>query len=185
MYIFSKDGFGGSKKESHELLEQAIDLYNNAENFCTDISGADFLKRLKTEAKGKPFIPGWKHFSISHSNDTWAILIDDEVCGMDIQYPRNCKMKEIMQKYYNEEEKAFVLEDGEEAFWEIWTRREAVIKAIGENVFAKIPSVLKTKIEIDGKEWFLQRVEILGVDEVPFGAICTNREPVDVHFFRL
>ena len=184
MVIFSNFDFKGGKEESRKLLARAIDLYNaNFYPECAEDSEA-LLSKLELSDKGKPSIPGWMNFSISHSENCWAILIDEEPCGLDVQYKRDCKIDQIANRWYAPEDAELALKD-EADFWRIWTRREACVKALGESVMTEVPSVADDTVEIDSTVWDLLDVELIGASEVPYSAICTLGPAQTLRFYRI
>ncbi len=184
MIIFSTFNYEGGKEKSRELLARAIDLYNA--NFYTECQedSESLLARLELSENGKPSIPGWLHFSISHSENCWAILIDEEPCGLDVQFPRKCKMDPIASRWYAAEDAELAMKD-EEAFWRIWTRREAFVKALGETVMMATPSVSGDTVEVGGAVWDLLDVELIGAAEIPYSAICTLGPAQTLRFYRI
>ncbi|MDR2481307.1 MAG: 4'-phosphopantetheinyl transferase superfamily protein [Spirochaetaceae bacterium] len=81
---------------------------------------------------GKPYIPGNISFSISHSqNITCAAFCEKEI-GVDIEFRRTVSFKEISRRF-NTEEQVFIENslNTEKAFFYIWTRKEALLKAMG------------------------------------------------------
>lgn len=190
MYIYSSYDYDGTKEKSRELLVRAFDacLHDFAvdqEAASLGIAGKDLVNLIQTNEHGKPYIEDWMHFSISHTENAWAILISNNPCGLDIQFPRDCKISQIAERFYSEEEKKLVAEEGDDAFWRVWARREAAIKAIGKTVLSTIPDTTGESIELEGEKYWMHEVELLGADEPPFGAVCTIEEPLTVHYFRL
>ncbi len=167
MYILSCTDYDGKRETSRKLLAKAIDVYN-AENGIDAASGEELVAAIITGEQGKPSIPGWKDFSISDTENIWAVLIADAPCGFDIQLERPCKMESIASKYYAPEDCRLIEEEGETAFWRIWARREAAIKAIGATVLSRVPAVGGDTIELEGQEYRLFDTEVHGA----YGAIC-------------
>ena len=185
MYILTCTDYDGKRETSKALLARAIDFYNADLGIDMGMSGAELVETIVTGEHGKPSIPGWREFSISDTENVWAILIADIECGFDIQLTRPCKIDQIALKYFDDEDIKMIIEEGEEAFWRIWTRREAAIKAIGATVLNKIPAVGGDIVELEGREFFLYDVEPLGVPENLYGAMCLPAEAGEIHYFRL
>jgi len=143
--------------ESRHLLLKAITSYigNNkkAEQLVTSIRYKDKL--------GKPEIEGFDEFSISHSERTWAVLIGKRECGLDIQYPKNARFQEVADRFFDEFDKEAVREKGQSEFFRIWTRREALIKAIGASVtMSNTPSVLEEEVIFEGRKYSLRDIDL-------------------------
>ena len=109
MVIYYTHSYGNRKGESHRLLQLAIARYlteNGYRGDAAETESAALTASLRTEGEyGKPVIPGFAPFSISHSNDTWAVLIAEsgdgaERCGLDIQYRRNTSAVSVAKRFY-------------------------------------------------------------------------------------
>ena len=93
--------------------------------------------------KGKPsFKKSNTHFSISHSEGLWACLMGPSCCGIDVQYIKPCNYNKIAGRFFSEKEANYVNENGIEAFFELWTRREAYAKYTGEGFFGPMPDLV-------------------------------------------
>lgn len=154
MEIYYTNSFK-NRKDSHKLLEQVLGS----------------IEGLVTGENGKPYIPGGKHFSISHSEGSWAVLLADEECGLDIQFERNISEMKIAERWYHPDEVA-AINNSEETFFRIWTRREALVKAAGTGIIsASLPNTLAEEIVYEGVKWQLKDVEIPGIDHA---AVCAK-----------
>lgn len=180
MVIYYTHSFTNTKGESHQLLEKAIAAYLKAYANCADSESeaARMTANLGTLGEfGKPYICGFAPFSISHSGGTWAVLISepDVNCGLDIQYERRADAISIAKRFYAPEDAAAVERlsnktDGAEAeislaavseFFRLWTRREALVKAIGTSVTeSALPAVSSDRTECQGIEYRIQDVKI-------------------------
>ena len=99
--------------------------------------------------KGKPFVSfpeadaGGPFVSVSHSMNTFALLVSDSDAGVDIQYARGTDTARIAARFFTEEEANEVAaDDTGDRFYELWTRREAYSKYTGagmEHVIKKEP----------------------------------------------
>lgn len=88
-----------------------------------------------TNAYGKPeLIEGQAHFSLSHSGDLAALAVAAFPLGVDIEIMRPVS-RDLPERYFSAAERDGLrpLADGpwQEAFFRCWTRKEAVIKALG------------------------------------------------------
>lgn len=89
--------------------------------------------------KGKPHILNHPlHFNLSHAHDRLMLAISpDKVIGADIEYQRPMEnMATVARMNFSPYEQTifFNLPDDEkiEAFYRLWTRKEAYIKAVGD-----------------------------------------------------
>jgi phosphopantetheinyl transferase len=68
--------------------------------------------------------------SLSHTGGAAAALLSDANCGVDIERLRPPRLR-AGQRCFTPEEYAWVLEDVQTRFWEMWTKKEALGKALG------------------------------------------------------
>lgn len=70
------------------------------------------------------------HFSLSHSGEYVACIISDSPCGIDIEkHSETRDYKKIVKRVCTEKE--LLLIDSETDFYNLWTLKESVLKAIG------------------------------------------------------
>lgn len=175
MIIYYTHDFGSNKGESHQLLEEAI-----ARHIGDGVRASELVGSLQTSGEyGKPVIRDFLPFSISHSRSSWAVLIAERECGLDIQYHRRSDAGVIAQRFYAPEDAAVIKkfaengQDPDDEFFRIWARREALVKAAGGSVVATdIPSVLGSEVTLDGELWKIRDITIPGCDKLK-AAICT------------
>ena len=86
---------------------------------------------------GKPICDD-KYFNISHSHGFVVFVVDDVPVGIDIETIR--PVKPSLNDYVtNDEEKQYI--DDEESFFEIWTNKEALVKADGCGIKQKVDTI--------------------------------------------
>ena len=83
--------------------------------------------------KGKPFFVDNEnvYFSVSHSGHMWVCLMGDSPVGVDIQEVRGVDYEKIADRYFTAAEKHYVDLWGEEGFFDLWVRKEALVKYFG------------------------------------------------------
>lgn len=181
MIIYYTGSFSGSRAESRRLLAKAIAEYTG------DAGQAEQLvSELKTGEQGKPYIEGFDYFSISHTGGIWAVLIDTRECGLDLQLGKKCDITAIAKKIYSSEDAENIAsmngEDPAKAFDEffrLWTRREALVKAIGGSVYeTELPSVSEGNPVLDQKSYIIKDIGIPDMETVDgarlHGAVCVE-----------
>ena len=101
---------------------------------------------------GKPFLNSdfLKHdlrFNMSHSKNIalYCISYQKDV-GIDIEYIReDVEFQQIIHRFFSHKEKEFIqkitIDKRREAFFRIWTRKEAVLKALGKGISFPIQMV--------------------------------------------
>jgi 4'-phosphopantetheinyl transferase len=94
---------------------------------------------LRTAAHGKPQVAGSPlRFNISHSGARALIALGLCEVGVDIELPRARRTDDIARRFYapGENERLFALGDAPraDAFFRLWTCKEAFLKATGEGL---------------------------------------------------
>ena len=178
MTIYYTLHFSGIRGDSHEMLKDAIAAYTGDRNKAEALAA-----RMKTGRNGKPYIDGFDHFSISHSGKAWAVLFDKTECGLDIQYEKKCDILSVARRWYNpidagsvETAAAKSEDEGTKEFFRLWTRREALIKALGGSVCdTGLPPVGENIVSACGKRFVLKDIKI-AEEEGIHAAICIRKE---------
>ena len=113
-----------------------------------------------TEA-GKPYFPGERCFSLSHSG-TWAALaVDDRPVGIDVQVfavPREALARRVLTAA----ERQWLAAVGESGFAFLWSRKEAVLKCLGTGADRPLSSFSVLPEErpvLDGTSFALHTLE--------------------------
>jgi phosphopantetheine--protein transferase-like protein len=106
--------------------------------------------------KGKPSISGYSRkifFNLSHSSGVSVLAFDpDHEIGVDIEkIDEGFEYLPIVQHFFSKGEKQYIQrseEDGVKRFYEIWTRKEAYLKAVGKGITKELHvEVLKEKMK--------------------------------------
>lgn len=165
MRIYYSKEFSGGEEVSRALLGEAMERYIAAEGLEIDVPTEVLLDRIEKGPKGKPAIPGFLPYSISHTGRYWAVLIAEQECGLDVQCWTKADCQRIARRFYNTDECVSVHQHGDEEFFRIWARREAFRKAQGESVFTEAESVMFHIVETEAKDgsprlWRIQDVEL-------------------------
>jgi hypothetical protein len=174
--IYYTPAFSSAKGESRRLLTEAIAEYTGDRGRAGALSAG-----IRTGEKGKPYIDGFDFFSVSHTENVWAVLFCGSECGLDIQLRRNCRETSIAEKFYHPDDAAAVAaacdedpQKGSDIFFRLWTRREAFVKADGGSVAdSGIPSVLKDRVLYGGIKYSIKDIIIPEIPEL-FAAVCVS-----------
>lgn len=99
------------------------------------ISNLQFGK-FEYTSYGKPYIPGFLSFNISHSNGLAAVLISENEVGIDLERIVEIKNKEDFSTFFSvkEIEQIQLSDKGNEMFFYYWTIKEAILKFTGEGI---------------------------------------------------
>lgn len=189
MRIYYLHGYNNEKGESHRLLRKAIAAYlcdddagddlafselsGSETTPDTDLTAAEYVSRLQVGKQGKPYITAFAPFSISHSSNTWAVLISPIECGLDIQYPRRADASGIADRFFAPEDAAYIA-DEEKEFFRLWVRREALVKAAGTSAAeSSVPSVLPDQVYYMDREYSLRDIILPDAPGIS-AAICIS-----------
>jgi len=100
---------------------------------------------------GKPAIENKAlNFNISHSKNLAVyIFSENREVGIDLEYIRPIKnMDKLMKRFFSKAESQIVKERGEIGFLEIWTKKEALVKAKGKGVWQAMSG--SSSLELEG-----------------------------------
>lgn len=130
-------------------------------------------ERWKVSPNGKPYVEHEMAFNISHSYELVAVAFCETQVGLDIEYTGILEWNELLS-FLHPEEKFYVLNANDSclAFYEIWTRKEAYLKAIGTGLLTEPNTVSCLTDQPDEKtNWHITRLEC-PVDYI--FSICTD-----------
>lgn len=93
----------------------------------------------------KPYLAtGDCFFNLSHSHGEFLIAIGDAELGIDIEHiNHNFAYQDIASNYFSADEVAFIsrTQNPAEAFFLLWTRKEALLKACGTGIDDNLPAM--------------------------------------------
>lgn len=117
----------------------------------------------KRDESNKPFIKEWDSFSISHSDDIVLFGHTPNGIGVDIEKKAKLDFADL-SRYFHKEEEEYIKGsiDQQEAFYEVWVKKEAALKAMGLGITNGLEtfSCLDDRVEYEGKKWYLYKVDI-------------------------
>jgi 4'-phosphopantetheinyl transferase len=128
--------------------------------------------RFSRTPNGKPFLENsLLEFNVSHSRDRLLIaMTQGRAVGVDIEFRRDgLSLHAIAKRWFSPEENAFftAAEHPQRAFFEIWSKKEAYVKALGTGVYKalntfSVPSGGESLMPGSGGEprWFFKILEI-------------------------
>lgn len=119
---------------SEELIRKALKDYNDEQKLGLSFEEIEKEEILRTE-KGKPYLKNISlDFSVSHSGKAWVCALGNCKVGIDIQMAKDAKTIEVAKRFFTKEEADFITGNDSKSFFQIWTRKEAFVKYIGEGI---------------------------------------------------
>lgn len=137
----------------------------------------DFEKNFKRNDNNKPLIEDWKCFNISHSGQMVIVALSDfsDEIGIDLEMIDHSTEVFSLLSFFCDEEQSLIKNDKNPhgRFFEIWTRKEALLKATGVGIIDGLShfSCLQDIVMLNGKTW---KIDQLGVSE---GFSCSLARP--------
>lgn len=94
---------------------------------------AQDLHKLKRNSFGKPFLPTHPiGFNVSHSGDyVVAVCAESNQVGVDVEQNRSIDISAYESIFHTEEWAYLQNENSADAFFEVWTKKESLLKARG------------------------------------------------------
>lgn len=94
---------------------------------------------------GKPNLVNLElHFNMAHSGERVALAISKSDIGIDVEHiNRIFNFEDLIQACYNANEMEFIDQSDSrtEAFFTLWTRKEAMLKRSGEGISVNLPDI--------------------------------------------
>ncbi|MEA4988062.1 MAG: 4'-phosphopantetheinyl transferase superfamily protein [Anaerovorax sp.] len=174
------------ERESRDLLYQALKKYG-MQTGIKDLYEKEII--IREGLHGKPYISqpyiDKINFSVSHSKSYWVCLIDRGTVGIDIEDKyrdlSNERILRLAKRFFAKQEYAFVREFGNEAFYQVWVRKEAFIKCKGTGISEN----LKSFSVIDEEGEFQQQIEGLWMNALTlpipiYSAYCCKSKETEI-----
>lgn len=146
----------------NEYEQKNILKYRKYEDSLRSLFGKIILKEalgldklnLAYNEWGKPYLIGMNetHFNITHSEEWVAVAISENPVGIDIQYINDIDLT-IAKRFFSKDESEYIFSlpesERRDAFFKLWTLKEAFIKSEGKGMFIALDSFF---IDIRGKK---------------------------------
>jgi len=123
---------------------------------------------------GKPFYSGGKKFNISHSGSFVTVAFSDYEIGLDIEECVDFDIDAIIDNLHEQEMKFIAgADNSSDAFFTVWTRKEAYLKAKGVGIIEGLnhDNCLESSIGFEEK-WYLTSLSIVENYKV---ALCSQK----------
>lgn len=128
-------------------------------------TGAEtLLTQWKRDKNNKPYISGWLPFSISHSENHVVVAFGADLqIGIDIEFQKPIDVDSLITSF-SKEEIDFIggSENKNKCFYEIWAKKEAVLKALGIGIVNGLNefSCLKNSVRYQGHHLHFSKLNI-------------------------
>lgn len=119
------------------LLSRYLDLENTKIEICHGKYGKPYLKQIEKESAIQ--------FNVSHSGSVVVLaFVNFNNIGIDVeQIDPFFEYEDIVRSFFSKEEIEYVQrKKSSEAFYQLWTAKEAYLKAIGKGLIEEMPSFL-------------------------------------------
>lgn len=109
----------------------------------------------------KPFILNGPAFNITHSEDRVAVAFSNQSIGIDIEKKTDVDVQGL-STYLHHQEKIYIdgASDKQDAFFTIWAKKEAYLKATGKGIASSLSkiSVVEDIVFENREHWYLQEI---------------------------
>lgn len=109
---------------------------------------------------GKPYVKNGQFFNISHSGEYVLFALSDSEVGCDIERVHYADSEKIGKTVFIENEMKLLLSSKDRlgVFFDLWTKKESLLKCMGEGFHrsAKSVDVCSDVFEEKGKSYFLK-----------------------------
>lgn len=113
------------------------------------LTGGLFIKRFLANAVisvndfGKPIADNGLHFNLSHSGEYVLFALSDKEIGCDIEKSRNINPEKLGKIVFCDNEMTEIknFSDQKQYFFNLWTRKESLLKCIGKGFHQNSKSV--------------------------------------------
>ncbi len=130
----------------HFDIDKQLGLYSNVLirlTACQDLGITNNNILFERNKYGKPYLKNLPsfHYNISHTRNAIVLAVSDNPVGADIERIQKVKL-DIAKRFFTNQEETYILNstNQNQAFFEIWTKKEAYIKYIGKGLSISLNS---------------------------------------------
>lgn len=129
-----------------------------------DTMAGDCLNNWRRDVNNKPVIDNWKAFNIAHaSNLVVFTYTTGETVGIDVEKRKDLEYNDIMGNFHAGEQQYIAsAADPLHRFYEIWAKKEALLKAAGIGIVNGLSefSCVGDIVDYRSQNWFLKEVQL-------------------------
>ncbi|TGE15078.1 4'-phosphopantetheinyl transferase family protein [Hymenobacter elongatus] len=156
--------------QKHRLLARLMLRYCLLETTGSD----ELMTSWKKNDNHKPYVAGWYPFNISHAGKWVIFAYSNEDIGVDIEKQTAVDYQSLIA-YFHPEEQAYVRlsDDKQLSFFNIWVKKEAILKAIGTGIVEGWQefSCLDEIVAYKNEKWLFHS---LSIDPGYVSYLCTS-----------
>ena len=189
--IWSEEIFNQKILLLPQILQQKILVYKDKKEQQLRICGKLMLQQLmhdfnvkqdlndiKYDSFNKPFLNGNFHFSTAHSEDfVVCVASAKNSVGIDVEKIKSIDVLLLKEIFTSEEWRILELKNYDlNYFYFLWTRKEAVLKAIGKGIFGEMRNVdvLKDEIKYEAQIYYINEISFNAAYKIAIA--LTNKE---------
>jgi 4'-phosphopantetheinyl transferase len=118
----------------------------------------------QTDENGKLFIPNCStHVNLSHSGNYAVCAVADTVVGIDIQKTDKANFA-LAKRFFTSDECDYInsAQNSNDAFYDIWVKKESFIKAVGKGLAIPLSSfaTLNSIVEYEGLQYTFKKYSV-------------------------
>ena len=196
--LWSNEFFNQKISLLPQILQQKILAYKDKRDQQLRISGKLMLQQLmhdfnveqglndiKYDVLNKPFINKNFHFSIAHSEDfVVCVAAVKNIVGIDVEKIKLIDVLLLKDIFTKEEWLTLEIKNYDlNYFYFLWTRKEAVLKAIGKGIYEEMGKidVLKDEIMYEAQSYYIYDIPIN--NEYKVSLACNKTDIFEVREF--
>lgn len=157
------------------------------------VAGGLFIKKFLGDANislnefGKPTADNGLYFNISHSSEYVLFALSDKEIGCDIEKSRKIEPEKLGKIVFCENEMNAIKKsaDKQQCFFDLWTRKESLLKCIGKGFHqnSKSVDVSRQPCQISENTYYFRMWHKNGCT----ASVCSEYEniPENIEFIRL
>lgn len=139
-------------------------LLNYAVNGDTKNRDTKYPVNWDTDESGKLYLPDCEfHVNLSHSGDYAVCAVSEGEVGVDIERVKKADIH-LAKRFFTAEEYDYIKNSvsPDDAFFEMWVKKESFIKAVGKGLAIPLSSfcVLSEAVEYEGRTYQFKRYSI-------------------------
>jgi 4'-phosphopantetheinyl transferase len=113
---------------------------------------------------GKPHISGFRHFNVSHSSDLVVLVMSDytDLIGVDVEKYAKLSCHDVMNVFHSKEIEYIESQNHNLGIYDIWTKKEALFKAVGTGINGDFQSAncVPDQIAYGNRSWHFLKIDI-------------------------